>query len=95
MSALDRICQIDQILAERKVVPRLELQERLGVSWATLKRDLSYMKDRLNAPIVHDRERGGYGFENAGGRVGPQNTLHVGQISVLASSTGIEPVSHA
>jgi len=32
------------------------------VSWATLKRDLAYMRDRLNAPIEFDRDAGGYRF---------------------------------
>ena len=60
MSGMERIYLIDQILAGRRAVPRGELQERLGVSWATLKRDIAYMKDRLHAPIVFDREEGGY-----------------------------------
>ena len=75
MSGMERIYQIDQILAGRKFVPRKELQERLGVSWATLKRDLNYLKDRLNAPIIHDRDLGGYRFENEGKRIGPQYEL--------------------
>ncbi len=75
MSGMERIYQIDQILAERKFVPRQELQERLGVSWATLKRDLNYLKDRLNAPIIFDRDLGGYRFETEGKRVGPQYEL--------------------
>lgn len=75
MSGMERIYQIDQILGGRQSVPRKELQERLGVSWATLKRDLSYMKDRLNAPIVFDRELGGYRFEKAGKQIGPQYEL--------------------
>ena len=75
MSTMERIYQIDQILADRKVVPRKELQERLGVSWATLKRDLNYLKDRLNAPIIFDRELGGYRFETTARRVGPQYEL--------------------
>lgn len=75
MSGMERIYQIDQILAGRKFVPRQELQERLGVSWATLKRDLAYMKDRLNAPIIFDREVGGYRFEAEGHRIGPQYEL--------------------
>lgn len=75
MSAMERIYQIDQILGDRRFVTRKELQERLGVSWATLKRDLSYLKDRLNAPIVFDRSLGGYRFEAAGSRVGPQYEL--------------------
>ncbi len=75
MSGMERIYQIDQILAGRNFVPRLELQEKLGVSWATLKRDLVYMKDRLHAPIVFDRDLGGYRFENEGKRIGPQYEL--------------------
>ena len=63
------------MLAGRRFVPRKELQERLGVSWATLKRDLVYMRDRLHAPIVFDRELGGYRFETAGRRIGPQYEL--------------------
>ncbi len=75
MSGMERIFQIDQILAGRKFVPRQELQERLGVSWATLKRDLAYLKDRLNAPIIFDRDLGGYRFEIGNNRVGPQYEL--------------------
>ncbi|MFN5745515.1 MAG: helix-turn-helix transcriptional regulator [Methylococcaceae bacterium] len=75
MSNLDRIYQIDQLLAARKSISRKELEERLGVSWATLKRDIRYMKDRLNAPVTYDRELGGYRFEDQGKRVGPQYEL--------------------
>lgn len=75
MSNIERIYQIDQILADRKFVPRAELQERLGVSWATLKRDLNYLKDRLNAPIIFDRELGGYRFTKDEKRFGPQYEL--------------------
>ena len=58
MSGMERIYQIDQILGARHSVTRKELQERLGVSWATLKRDIAYMRDRLNAPLIFDRESG-------------------------------------
>ena len=75
MSAMERIYRIDQLLAGRTAVPRAELQEKLGVSWATLKRDLAYMKDRLHAPIVFDRDLGGYRFEREGQRIGPQYEL--------------------
>jgi predicted DNA-binding transcriptional regulator YafY len=61
---MERMYQIDQMLAGRKAVSRQELLERLEISWATLKRDLAYMKDRLNAPIVFDRELGGYRFQS-------------------------------
>jgi predicted DNA-binding transcriptional regulator YafY len=75
MSGMERIYQIDQMLSNRPFVTRSELQERLGISWATLKRDLAYMKDRLNAPITYDRDLGGYRFEKAGKQIGPQYEL--------------------
>jgi DeoR/GlpR family transcriptional regulator of sugar metabolism len=40
MSSMERIYQIDQILGARPFATRADLQERLGVSWATLKRDI-------------------------------------------------------
>jgi predicted DNA-binding transcriptional regulator YafY len=75
MGGTERIYQIDQMLSGRAFVTRQELQERLGVSWATLKRDLAYLKDRLHAPIVHDRDLGGYRFDRGGTRIGPQYEL--------------------
>jgi predicted DNA-binding transcriptional regulator YafY len=75
MSGMERIYQIDQILSVRHTVTRKELQERLGVSWATLKRDIAYMRDRLNAPLIFDRNLGGYRFETTGKRIGPQYEL--------------------
>jgi predicted DNA-binding transcriptional regulator YafY len=75
MSGTERIYQIDQLLGSRRFVTRNELLDRLGVSWATLKRDLAYMKDRLNAPIVFDKELGGYRFDHETPRIGPQYEL--------------------
>lgn len=75
MSGMERIYQIDQILAARNFITRAELQEKLGVSWATLKRDLAYIKDRLHAPVIFDRELGGYRFDNDTKRIGPQYEL--------------------
>ncbi len=64
MSNNERIYRIDQLLHDRKTVSFQELLDRLEVSPATLKRDLAYMRDRLNAPIVYDKEQNGYRFEN-------------------------------
>jgi len=63
MSMNERVFRIDQMLDEHKVVTIDQLMERLDISLATLKRDLAYMRDRLNAPIVFDREAGGYRFD--------------------------------
>jgi len=62
VSRTERFYQIDQLLAIKKVLSRQDLLDALEVSWATLKRDLAFMRDRLNAPIEFDRDAGGYRF---------------------------------
>lgn len=63
MGMNERIYIIDQMLAERRFVTISQLLERLEVSLATLKRDLSIMRDRMQAPIIFDKELGGYRYE--------------------------------
>ena len=62
MNRSERFYQIDQLLAVRKVMSRQDLLAALEVSWATLKRDLAYLRERFNAPIVFDKDAGGYRF---------------------------------
>jgi len=62
MDRTERFYKIDQMLNDRKVVPLPDFLTELSVSPATFKRDLEYMRDRLNAPIDWDREAGGYRF---------------------------------
>ena len=61
----ERFYKIDQLLQSRRpgVVPIATFLEELDISLATFKRDLEYMRDRLFAPIVWDREQNGYRFE--------------------------------
>jgi predicted DNA-binding transcriptional regulator YafY len=61
----ERFYKIDQLLQSRRpgVVPIKTFLDELDVSLATFKRDLEYMRDRLYAPIVWDREQNGYRFE--------------------------------
>lgn len=60
MDRTERFYRIDQLLHEYRVVPLPVFLDSLGVSRATFKRDLEYLRDRLHAPIVWDRDRGGY-----------------------------------
>ena len=62
MDRTARLYKIDQLLHERRVVPTAIFLDQLEISPATLKRDLEYMKNRLNAPIAWDREKRGYRF---------------------------------
>jgi len=62
MSQMERVFSIDRLLRRRTPPAKEELLRRLEVSPATLKRDLEFMRDRLHAPIVWDRERRGYRY---------------------------------
>ena len=62
MDRTERFYKIDQLLSNRKAVSRDVFLEELAVSPATFKRDLEYMRERLHAPIVWDRERRGYRY---------------------------------
>ena len=62
MDRTERFYKIDQILKDRKVASFAALRSSLGVSRATLRRDLDYMRDRLHAPIEYDRDANGYRF---------------------------------
>ena len=63
MDRTERFYKIDQLLNERRCVPMDTLIEALGISQATVKRDLKYLKDRLHAPIVWDRALRGYRYD--------------------------------
>ena len=65
MNRTERFYKIDQMLHERRVVPIEVFLDELDVSRATFKRDIEYMRDRLHAPIVWNRDVGGYHFESA------------------------------
>ncbi|MDT8396763.1 MAG: YafY family protein [bacterium] len=62
MDRSERFYRIDRLLRCRKVVTSERFLEELEVSAATLKRDLQYLRNRFNAPIVWDRAAGGYRF---------------------------------
>jgi predicted DNA-binding transcriptional regulator YafY len=62
MDRTERFYKIDQLLHERRIVPFSTFAADLGISRATFKRDLEYMRSRLNAPIEWDRDAGGYRY---------------------------------
>jgi len=70
---LERFYRIDQLLKDRKAVSFSAMCSSLGISRATLKRDLEYMRERFNAPIEWDREANGYRFGRP--RTGPRYEL--------------------
>ena len=73
MDRLERFYKIDRLLKERQVVSFALFKTELGMSPASVKRDLAYMRDRFNAPIEYDRDANGYRFGKP--RSGPRYEL--------------------
>jgi predicted DNA-binding transcriptional regulator YafY len=71
MSDLERLYKIKYMIQARHCVPIDAFLDELEISKATFKRDLEYLRDRLNASIVYDRAEGGYRFDkpNVGDRI--------------------------
>lgn len=63
MSELVRLYRYRELLSARRALSAQELQQRLEISPATLKRDLAKLRDQIGLPIRYDRERGGYVLE--------------------------------
>jgi len=64
MDRTERFHIIDQLLCNQRLVTRAQFLDALEVSPATFKRDLEYLRDRLAAPIIWDREHRGYSYDN-------------------------------
>ena len=73
MERLERFYKIDQLLKDRKVVSFATFMDELGMSRASVKRDLDYMRERFHAPIEYDRAANGYRFVEPG--TGPRYEL--------------------
>jgi len=55
----DRLFQLKNMLDSGRCLTRPFLLSKLEVSPATLKRDIALLRNRLNAPVVFDRDHGG------------------------------------
>ena len=65
MERTERFYKIQNLLRSRHFVSLQDFMSELGVSRATFKRDLEYLRDRMCAPIVYDRDQKAYGFNPA------------------------------
>jgi len=65
MTQSERFGIIERMLLSRRGVTFVELQQRLEVSRATLHRDLRDLRERMQVPIVCDRETGTYRIDSS------------------------------
>jgi predicted DNA-binding transcriptional regulator YafY len=63
MDRTERFYRIELLIKRQAGVTFDQLLDELEVSPATLKRDLQYLRDRMDAPIVYDRADNVYRFE--------------------------------
>jgi len=77
MDRTERFYKIELLIRSRAGVNFDELRRELEVSPATLKRDLQYLRDRMDAPIVYDRDDNVYRFAEAAASNGsPAGSTH-------------------
>jgi predicted DNA-binding transcriptional regulator YafY len=58
-----------------RCIPREQLRRRLEISPATLKRDIAFLRERLNVPLIFDRDGGGYRIDPSAQPTGTQYEL--------------------
>nr|WP_315126485.1 YafY family protein [uncultured Polynucleobacter sp.] len=63
MGDVERLHKIKYMIQARQCVPLDDFLDELEISKATFKRDLEYLRSRMNASIVYDRFKGGYCFD--------------------------------
>ncbi|AGG34656.1 Helix-turn-helix type 11 domain protein [beta proteobacterium CB] len=63
MGDMERLHKIKYMIQARECVPLNDFLDELEISKATFKRDLEYLRSRMNASIVYDRFKGGYCFD--------------------------------
>lgn len=63
MGDVERLHKIKYMIQARQCVPLNDFLDELEISKATFKRDLEYLRSRMNASIVYDRFKGGYCFD--------------------------------
>jgi predicted DNA-binding transcriptional regulator YafY len=67
VNQFDRVFLLHRLLSGRRTGQTFEdLREALECSRSSLRRTIDFLRDTLGAPLIHDRERGGYLYEGEG-----------------------------
>lgn len=77
MERTERFYKIEMLIRSRGCVSFVDLMTELAVSRATLKRDLEFLRTRMEAPIVYDRAANGYQLQPKPARPGGRKSTRV------------------
>ena len=75
MSQIERLYKLKSYLDAGRCLTRSFLLEDLQTKPSSLKRDIAHLRNRMGAPIVFDRERGGWRLDKQAVPVGTQYEL--------------------
>jgi predicted DNA-binding transcriptional regulator YafY len=69
LSKLDELYRLHRLIDGRRTgLPRAALITEYGFSRSTLSRLIADLRDKLSAPLIHDKDRNGYRYDTTDGR---------------------------
>ncbi|TYT75105.1 helix-turn-helix transcriptional regulator [Desulfobotulus mexicanus] len=63
MNQLERIYRIDALLQTGKCIPLSRMEEEMEKSRSSIKRDIQYMRDYFDAPIIYNKQNHCYRYD--------------------------------
>lgn len=93
MSLLERLYSFHQDILQERYPNATTLVDRFEVSLATARRDISYLRDRLMAPLAFDNRKNGFHYTESDFSLpfteSPKITLLLGMLSRFAGEAGL------
>ena len=93
--ALSRLKQIHEEIGAGRYPNTRTLAERLELSERTIKRDLSFMRDQLGAPLVYDHARRGWRYGEPGWSLPPQRFNEGELLAFFTAAEVLRATGHA
>jgi predicted DNA-binding transcriptional regulator YafY len=65
MIDMERMCKYMNLLESKRFITSSEFMAEMEISYATFKRDLVFLRNRFDVPIVYDRDIGAYKLDHS------------------------------